>query len=62
MAWDKIGYAALCVVVPVAWGLLIYGASSLIEKRVLSRRPTGLKDETHPDGADETTLPLDYHI
>lgn len=55
MLWPRIGYAALCVVVPAAWGLLIFWASSRIEKRVL-------RDQIKYDASEPPTLPLDYHI
>ncbi len=57
MSWELLGYAAVCVVVPAAWGLIVYWASSRIEKRVL-RRHDGTE---HADGEDGA-LPLDYHI
>ncbi len=62
MSWDKIAYAALCVVVPLVWGLIVYWISSLIEKRVLRGRPGSHGKGTNPTGDEETTLPLDYHI
>ena len=51
----SIAYATLCVVVPVAWGLLIYWVSTSIERRILrERRAQGR--------VDEEGLLLDYHI
>ncbi len=58
MPWKPISYALLCVVVPVAWGLMVYWTSSLIERRVL-RKPRSASGEATPP---EATLPLDYHI
>lgn len=58
MLWKPIAYAVLCVVVPVVWGLVVYWASSLIERRVL-RKPQPTPGQTMPD---DTALPLDYYI
>lgn len=58
MPWKPISYTLLCVVLPVAWGLMVYWTSSLIERRVLRQsRPTSGEATPH-----EATLPLDYHI
>jgi hypothetical protein len=57
MLWERIGYAALCVIVPVAWGLAVYKFSNLIEKRIFRRRPSASSPESEP-----ATLPLEYHI
>lgn len=56
MLWKPIGYALLCVVVPVVWGLLVYWGSSLIERRAL-HTPRFV-----PGEEDAKTLSLDYHI
>ena len=56
MAWAQWEYAALCVFVPVLWGLGVYAVSSRIERRVLRERP-----KTDAPG-EEDGLPLDYHI
>jgi hypothetical protein len=48
-----IEYALLCLILPIAWGLLIYWASSVIEKRINRRRKPGETAEP---------LRLDYHI
>lgn len=53
MAWQTIGYAALCVLAPVAWGLAVYWASARLERRLLPPRSAGENPET---------LPLEYHI
>jgi hypothetical protein len=57
MFWERIGYAALCVIVPVAWGLLVWWTSNHIEKVVLAHgRRKG------QDDAEATMPPIDYHI
>jgi len=56
MPWKPIGYALLCVVVPVVWGLIVYWASSIIERRAL-HTPRFV-----PGEEEVKTLPLDYHI
>ncbi len=53
MRLPGIGYALLCVAVPMAWGLLVVLATNLIEKRV-----RGSKDKAHA----EEVPPIDYHI
>lgn len=60
MPWKPITYALLCVVVPAAWGLLVYWASGLIERRVL-RKPRHASGEAQSTD-DAETLPLEYHI
>jgi hypothetical protein len=59
MLWDKIGYAALCIVVPVAWGLLIYRMSNFIENRLFHTAKSHINNRRK---TDKPTLPLDYHI
>ncbi len=57
MTWDQIGYALACVVVPVAWGLVVLLASNAIEGMVLRhgrRKDQGNNDATLP--------PIEYHI
>ncbi len=57
MLWERIGYAVACVVVPVAWGMLVWWASNRIEKRVLLHgRRKG------QDDAQATLPPIEYHI
>jgi hypothetical protein len=57
MLWHRIAYVVLCVVAPVAWGLVVLWASNRIEKFVLEHgRRKGLDD------AQATMPPLDYHI
>ena len=60
MPWKPLAYALLCVVVPVAWGLAVYWASGLIERRVL-RGPSPPSGGAAPREEAET-LPLEYHI
>ncbi len=60
MPWKPIMYALLCVVAPVAWGVAVYWASSLIERRVLHKPHAALGEATSHDDAE--TLPLEYHI
>lgn len=54
MSWKPLAYALLCVVAPAVWGLLVYWASSWIERRVLRK--------TRSASEDEETLPLEYYI
>jgi len=61
MNWNILGYALLCIFAPVAWGLLVYEASTLIERRVLRKNPTAPRSARHRR-SDEETLPLEYHI
>ena len=57
MSWRSIGYAALCVIVPSAWGMIVVWVSRQVEKRVLQQgRRKGKSDE------QATMPPLDYHI
>jgi hypothetical protein len=55
MSVEQVGYALLCVIVPVAWGLVIYGASNWIEARL--QRGAEKAGE-----APKEPPPLDYHI
>ncbi|MGO8671045.1 MAG: hypothetical protein ACLQVD_06750 [Capsulimonadaceae bacterium] len=58
MPWNSIGYALLCVIVPAAWGMLVYAISTAIERRVL---PSRIRDGVAaPD--NKTEIPLDGHI
>ncbi|HZP84193.1 MAG TPA: hypothetical protein VFB21_21305 [Chthonomonadaceae bacterium] len=57
MDWNRFLYVAACVVVPVAWGLVVLWVSNRIETLVLRQgRRKGLKDE------EAAMPPLDYHI
>jgi hypothetical protein len=57
MTWGEIGYALICVVVPVAWGLAVLWASNVIEAMVLRRGRRKGQDDT-----EATLPPIDYHI
>jgi hypothetical protein len=57
MFWKEAGYAALCIAVPVLWGLGVYFASRWIETRALRHSPAG-----HVPSEDRPELPLDYYI
>jgi len=57
MDWRLLGYAVACVVIPAAWGVLVVGASSWVE-RVLQKR-----HRPEPSLPEETHLPpIDYPI
>ncbi len=58
MPWKPIAYALLCVIVPAAWGLAVYWATSLIERRVLRKPPSAAGEAA----TNDEMLPLDYHI
>lgn len=53
MNWHAIGYALLCVVVPLAWGLLVVWISNRVEEKVRGRKDAGSAREVPP---------IDYHI
>ena len=53
MNWPKIGYALLCIVVPLAWGLLVVAISNRIERK--------LRGDKGADAANDVP-PIDYHI
>jgi hypothetical protein len=55
MSLEHVGYALLCVIVPVAWGLVIYGASNRIEARLQGGQKKNGEAPAEPP-------PLDYHI
>jgi hypothetical protein len=49
---SKIDYAAACVLVPLAWGLIVYRFSSLLEKAVAllrSGKPPKPSSDVFPD-------------
>jgi len=57
MKWQLIGYAVACVLVPLAWGLVVVWVSNRIERIVVQR---GLKKGK---SAEEASIPpIDYHI
>jgi hypothetical protein len=52
----NVGYALLCIVVPLAWGLLVVWASARIEERLNKRKPP-------QDGSEKAPMPpIEYHI
>jgi hypothetical protein len=51
--WSVVGYALLCIVVPLAWGLLVVRISNGIEHKL---RGNG------KSGSAEDVPPIDYHI
>jgi len=61
MNWHTLGYALLCVIAPITWGLLVYEASTIIERRVLKKSSSKAQSTRRKHGDDET-LPLEYHI
>lgn len=60
MNWHILGYALLCIIAPVAWGLLVYKASTIVEGRVLKKSST--KAPATGRKFSDDTLPLEYHI
>ena len=60
MPMHSIEYAVLCVVAPVAWGVIVYWVSGWIERRVAASAPSKGKIG-NPTESDDT-LPLEYHI
>jgi hypothetical protein len=53
VSWRTVGYALACVLVPVAWGLVVVWVSNRLEARI-RRRPDG-------KGRDYRGAPM-YHI
>ncbi len=53
MNWPQIGYALTCVVLPMAWGLLVVRISNAIERRIRAHERPGDNQEIPP---------IDYHI
>ena len=57
MPWRLVGYALACVVLPMAWGLLVVAVSNRAERALSKRRgPDGSAEEASP------LPPIDYHI
>ena len=50
MNWEMIGYSLACVIVPVAWGLIIVWISNRLDQRLLRG---GTRSREHP---------IEYHI
>jgi hypothetical protein len=59
MHWKTIEYAAECVLVPVAWGLVVFWISNRIEKKLLKKRKAAAPENSDDPGP---ILPLDYYI
>jgi len=57
MTWRSIAYALACVLVPVAWGVVVVWISNRIERRVLGH---DAGDET--DSGKRKPPPIEYHI
>ena len=53
---NKIGYGLLCLIVPLAWGLLVVWASGRVEAFLSRRHPR--KNKT----VEKAMPPIDYHI
>lgn len=56
MTWERWAYVGACVVVPVAWGLIVFALSNVIEARVHKRARERGDVEKPP------MPPIDYHI
>ena len=52
----QVGYGLLCVVLPVAWGLMVNRFSSIIEKKWLS------KLKASPSKPEDPMLSVEYFI
>jgi len=60
MPMHSLEYAALCVIAPVAWGVIVYWISGWIEKRVAKSMPAKRPNEAPTEPSE--VLPLEYHI
>jgi hypothetical protein len=56
MSWQLLGYAVICVALPVLWGLGVVWASNRIERVVLRRRKGAAAQRA------EALPPIEYHI
>jgi hypothetical protein len=56
LSWHTVGYALACVVVPVAWGLVVVWASNRLDRYLLRSRGAG------HDGEQRQPRPIEYHI
>jgi hypothetical protein len=54
MTWQLIAYALACVIVPVAWGLIVVWASNRMDQRIVRRGANA--------ASGKTSRPLEYHI
>lgn len=57
MVLSRIGYVALCVILPALWGLVIVAISNFMETRIKRR----IHPKDHSDSGN-VPPPLDYHI
>ncbi len=55
MSWGMVGYAALCVVVPVVWGVLVVWASNRIEHSLGGHQGSDRRGR-------RPKRPIEYHI
>ena len=55
-SWENIGYALLCLLLPVGWGLAVVWASNWIERRLLGTRRSRHGSRRRP------VRPIEYHI
>jgi len=57
MTWESVGYATLCVVVPVVWGVIVVWMSNWIERHLGgSHRGSDRQRKRRPP------RPIEYHI
>jgi hypothetical protein len=57
MVWSRLGYIALCVLVPAAWGLVVVWLSNRVEAWLRRRHKAKNGEQTPAE-----MPPLDYHI
>ena len=62
MLWKSFAYALLCVTVPVVWGLVVYRVSNLLEHRLRRKLHSASGTTAVQEEAQDTVLPLEYHI
>jgi hypothetical protein len=56
-SWSSVAYALSCVIVPVAWGLIVVWASNRLDQRFLRHgRRKGRADKPR------RPQPIEYHI
>lgn len=56
------GYALLCVLLPMTWGLVVVWAAGRVEELARRRRQAGTGNENGAAAADEDALSPEYHI
>jgi hypothetical protein len=57
LSWSSVGYALACVIVPVAWGLIVVWVSNHLDQWFLHHdRRKGRTDKLRPPH------PIEYHI